>query len=436
MATEKPVSKLRKLLNETITGVTIAGASVLGADPASAQKPASQPASASAPVEEKEVSQKEWLAILKAGSIAELDALGKKLAQQADERIAAIIKAGDTPTIEQQADAALMKNDPAALKSALGKMDADQKKDYLERGYQGVTPKGYARPMPPLVALVGGGPFADRDSALIRERFGILPVAQVLLEAGAEPNPVGSDQTPLCHKVQDIDMLKLMQKHGADLAAVDGYDRNSLFSNAVESVGFHKRSGAYVEPTYYINPRLLDDEVPGSQSIAKMKFLINEVKFEPKNQLALPERGSADHVMGNLYDAERTKLLIEHGGEHQVNAKFYDDNRPLHRCWHLESAKLLVAAGADLSARNEAGLTPRETLKQVYEKRRNSEIYYPMSRITPLEKKHLTEAELALRAELGEVVKFLEREELKQKGGHVEKQEGRRQQPRSTVPQK
>lgn len=366
------------------------------------------------------ISRDEWLAALKRASIHHLEEREKNIKESADERLAEIQKSGEAPTPEESANIAIMKNDEKALKAALGKMGADQKKEYLEGQFFETSNEFY-------VPLQIASAFYLEHTAIMQERNNVNGIMRVLLEEGAPPNPrIRSNDTPLTALLQDVGKLKLLKEFGANLLEGDIAGRHSLHTGSLSSMGcYNAREPEIVPGFHYMNPRLMNDKVMGSQSIDKMRYLLESElpsadMFAPKSM----DNRYGSSVFRGAYDEERTRLLLKYGAP--VKFVGYNGNTPLHHCFDLGSVKALVEAGADVFAKNEKEQTPLDIVKERYAKDTSEPMPALMGPETERHKAARQEEYDANIQKMAKIIDYLEMEMAKAKpGAHLQKQQER-----------
>jgi len=409
------------------------------ADAESAAKPAAKPSANTGEASRRDektpadtnrdgkVSREEWLAAVKAGSLALLEQQQKDWAALADKDMAKIRSRGETPSPEQLANAAIMKNDANALKAALAQMNERQKTDYLDEGfvsYREDTPATrslfsnvpYALPYAPLIAACS---FYPDHAAIMQERNNVNDIMRVLLEAGANPNP--QINVPLTILLQDTKKLGLLKEFGANLLA--GRDPQESCLNVIPltySSSYDERELQFDPKQHYTNPWLLNDSAPASQSVEKMKYLL---QLEDTDMAAIVKRRNP---LIFSRDEVRTKLLIEHGAP-VTSIDHFEGNMPLHYGRDLGSVKAMMEAGADPFAQNENGQTARDVIAELYDKEKSEPVRKQAGETDEHWASRREKHEAAIK-ELAGIIHYLEAEMAKAPAGvHTQKQNERRE---------
>lgn len=164
-------------------------------------------------------------------------------------------------------------------------------------------------------------PKNPEDSPLL---YASADCTRILIEAGADVNARGTVDTPLQNAASkgDIERLKLLVEHGADVKAVDGSGKSALHSAIGECAGFLIEHGAEV------NLRDADGKTPlhvavGQETTDTMKVLVEH----GADVNAVDSYGRSPLFELDALNAERSKFLLEHGAN--PNIRDINGNTPL-----------------------------------------------------------------------------------------------------------
>lgn len=199
-------------------------------------------------------------------------------------------------------------------------------------------------------------------------RKGECDIVQKLLEAGAEVNAVCGKEKEiyplgLAVHVNNVEMVKLLLKHGADVNF--GGDGNFVPLIGAATLGHLEiaklliASGANVNARNWHGMRPLHAAARG-ENVEMVKFLLQQ----GGDVSARGAGATCLHLAAIGGNPEILRCLIEAGAA--VNAIDYEGNTPLHvaaSCNKLEIVRLLIEAGADVKARNEYDKFPVDVTK-------------------------------------------------------------------------
>ena len=155
-----------------------------------------------------------------------------------------------------------------------------------------------------------------------------------LVERGANIRVFRDEYETLLHNAKTAEVAEALLANGAPLT--DNYGASELFNIDIPEI---------------IEVLIRHLIAQGGDVNAEQVYYISEY-----GQQRLPAKRRWATPLFRALSAEMAKLLIAHGAD--VNARNYEDETPLFMISSAEVAEVLIAHGADVNARNYEGETP------------------------------------------------------------------------------
>ncbi len=190
----------------------------------------------------------------------------------------------------------------------------------------------------------------------------------LLLSEGANTRAVDRWQRPVAEMAIDIDnatLLQLLHEKGNDMLELDNANGHYPLANAID-----ENARRCIEYLLSLKPSALSFPKPSiaGRCYCPIRTIIRENDPETLRKMTelqdfkeminrpLEDGNTYLHLTVQKKRAKLTEILLQHGAD--VNAKNQARNTPLHDVIDIETAKLLVKAGANLKAINSYNMTP------------------------------------------------------------------------------